>query len=272
MATLRIKYLATSVQMQMHLLVFLPEPLLSTGQDSAIAAPLKVLWLLHGEGGDCSDWTRLSMVEHHAQTANIALVMPNLDNAMAMDMAHGGYPYFSYLLEDLPRHVRSLVRVLSDRPEDNFVAGVSTGGYGAVKWMLRAPGCFAACACLWGELDMVAALREKEASGGLGDDWAAAFGSAALLAGSGDDLLHLAAQRRDGDLSWASIHVASDARDEGAARNQRAAARLREAGAEVVLHETAGESGWPTWDDALRNFIGNVVVGTGTHGRPDVAR
>ena len=61
-ATLKIKFLATSIQMQMHLLVFLPESIAGLG--AAECARLKVLWLLHGEGGDCSDWTRLSMVEH----------------------------------------------------------------------------------------------------------------------------------------------------------------------------------------------------------------
>lgn len=137
MAVLKIKYLATTTKMQMHFSVFLPDAAvcdLGRGTDSK----LKVLWLLHGEGGDCSDWLRLSMIEHHADKAGVALVMPNMDNSMYMDMAHGGYPYFTYLAEDLPAHVRDLISLLSDRREDNVVAGVGAGGYGALVGAARA--------------------------------------------------------------------------------------------------------------------------------------
>jgi S-formylglutathione hydrolase FrmB len=271
MATLRIKYLATSVQMQMHLLVFLPEPLPGAGVDGASDARLKVLWLLHGEGGDCTDWTRLSMVEHHAQAAHIALVMPNLDNSMGMDMAHGGYPYFTYLAHDLPAHVRDLVRVLSDRTEDNFVAGVGAGGHAAVKWALREPGMFAAAACLSGELDMAAALREKEKLGTLSDAWAAAFGSASRLEGSEDDILQLARQRLEGSLPGATVHLATSGQDESLGRNREAVAQLRLAGLHVVEQAQDGKGGWSLWNEALRGFIERIVMPERGSGRPDVA-
>jgi S-formylglutathione hydrolase FrmB len=268
MATLRIKYLATSVQMQMHLLVFLPEPLLRSGHEGGIDARLKVLWLLHGEGGDCSDWTRLSMIEHHAQASHIALVMPNLDNSMGMDMAHGGYPYFAYLAHDLPSHVRDLVRVLSHRTEDNFVAGVGAGGHAAVKWTVREPGMFAAAACLSGELDMAAALRKKEALGTLSDEWAAAFGSVSRLEGSEDDVLQVARQRLEGRQPAATIHLATGSQDESLDRNRQAAAQLRLAGLPVVEEELEGKGGWLLWDEALRRFIERVVM---PERSPDVA-
>jgi putative tributyrin esterase len=253
MATLRIKFLATSIQMQMHLLVFLPESIARF--DAASTEKLKVLWLLHGEGGDCSDWTRLSMIEHYAQQANIALVMPDLANSMCMNMAHGGYPYFTYLSEDLPRHLHHLVRVLSDRKEDNFVAGVSTGGYGAVKWMLRAPDMFSACACLSGEIDMVSALREREARGTLTDEWMAAFGDAARLAGTADDTLDLCVQHAQRGDALAPIHLAFSERDEGLPRQRETARKLRELGLPVHVNEASNDHGWTFWDARMKAFI-----------------
>lgn len=258
MATLRIKFLATSIQMQMHLLVFLPESI--ARPDAAPDAGLKVLWLLHGEGGDCSDWTRLSMIEHHAQRAGIALVMPDLANSMCMDMVHGGYPYFTYLSTDLPRHLHHLVRVLSKRQEDNFVAGVSTGGYGAVKWMLTAPQMFSACACLSGDIDMVSALRERQARGALSDDWMAAFGDADRLAGTPHDALALCVQlARRGD-AVAPIHLAFSAREDGVQRQRETARRLRELGLPVQVHETTDDHGWTLWDARIKDFIETSIM------------
>jgi S-formylglutathione hydrolase FrmB len=263
MATLRIKFLATSVGMQMHLMVFLPEPL--AGSPACPGERLRVLWLLHAEAGDCSDWLRLSMIEHHAQAANLALVMPNLNNSMCMNMAHGGYPYFDYLTQELPRHVRHLVPVLSARREDNFVAGIGTGGHGAAKWLLGIPGMFAGCACLSGELDMVAALRHGEAEGALADDKLAAFGGPAQLEGTLDDIMHLISGGLPAGALPASLYLAASNREACNARNAGPASRLQALGMEVVTRDSAQESGWPFWDDALRDFIGRLSKA----GRPD---
>ena len=270
MATLKIKFLATTIKMQMHLAVFLPEA--ARRNDAPLAAgPLKALWLLHGEGGDCSDWLRLSMVEHHAQAAGIALVMPNLDNSMAMDMAHGGYPYFGYLLNDLPRHVRHLVGSLSTAREDNFVAGVGSGGHGAVKWMLRAPQMFSAAACLSGDIDMTAALRAREMAGELGDAWAAAFGTSARLAESEDDVMRLCRERAGAGEPVPPIVVATSERDSAFARNRQAVRDLAALGLNVSSREERSGCGWPFWDAQLREFIDTVVAPGRRVGDGDVA-
>ena len=259
MADMRIKFLATSVQMQMHLSVFLPDSVIA---DPACMAPdgLKTLWLLHGEGGDRSDWQRLSMVEHHAQAAGIALVMPNMDNSMYMDMAHGGYPYFRYLSQDLPAHARDLVRVLSARPQDNYVAGVGVGGYGALKWALRSPGSFAAAAAFSAPVDIVGALRAKAAAGALADDWAAAFGDAGRVEGTPDDILFLARQAVAANEATSRIRLALSRRDEGFAEHAAAARALSELGLSVDLHEEPDAAGWPFWSDRVGAFIDAIAA------------
>jgi S-formylglutathione hydrolase FrmB len=258
MATLRIKFLATSVKMQMHLQVFLP--------DSFVLAPaiqergLKALWLLHGEGGDCSDWSRLTNVERWAEEANLALIMPNMDNSMYMDMAHGRYPYFSYLTEELPAYVHNLVRLISARKEDNFVAGFGVGGYGAVKWLLNFPDMFSAAACLCGDVDMVSALERMEGAGGLADDWAAAFGCSTDLAGSRSDNLHMLRRRVEATLPPLPIYLASTMQDGNAGAGRKAVDALREAGADPVLYEGAGRDNATIIDDAIADFILRIVA------------
>lgn len=260
MATLRIKFLATSIKMQMHLQVFLP--------DAYVLAPvaplrpgLKVLWLLHGEGGDCSDWTRLSNVERYAQEANVALVMPNVDNSMYTDMAHGGYPYFTYLTEELPAYLRNLVRLLPGRQEDNFVAGFGVGGYAAVKWLLNFPDMFSAAACVCGELDMVSALASMEGDGGLADDFAAAFGSSAALAGSQGDNLHMLRRRAEANLPLAPIYFAPGSSGARSGRATESTEMLRRLGFDPILHDGGGlEDDAMVADSAISDFIRQVVA------------
>lgn len=258
MANMRIKFLATSVQMQMHLSVFLP--------DAAIADPasipdsgLKTLWLLHGEGGSYSDWQRLSMVEHHAQAAGIALVMPNMDNSMYMDMAHGGYPYFRYLMEDLPVHVRDVVRVLSRRQQDNYAAGVGVGGYGALKWALRLPGTFEAAAAFSAPVDIVAALRAKERAKMLTYDWVAAFGEAARIEGTQDDLFLLARQVARTSKKRTRLYLSASQGEDSFAESVASAQGLSDLGLPVELRETVA-GGWPVWSDCVGAFIDTITA------------
>jgi putative tributyrin esterase len=66
-----------------------------------------------------------------------------------------GPAYWTFVIEELPRFVRSV----SDRREDNFVAGLSMIGYGALKLALNRSEKFAAAISLSGVLDIVSVLR-----------------------------------------------------------------------------------------------------------------
>lgn len=110
----------------------------------------QVLWLLHGISADESDWQRFSSVERYAQGKNVAVVMPDGYNSMYVDNPWGG-KYFSYLTQELPTILCSLLP-LSAKREDNFIAGLSMGGYGAFRAALLKPERYAAAASLSGGL------------------------------------------------------------------------------------------------------------------------
>src|SRR5690242_20985985 len=110
------------------------------------------LYLLHGLGDDDTAWTRYTGLERYVETLDLAVVMPQAHRSFYTDGARGN-PYWTFLSKELPDRVRAFFR-LSDRPEDTFVAGLSMGGYGALKWALREPARFAAVASMSGALDM----------------------------------------------------------------------------------------------------------------------
>lgn len=109
----------------------------------------KVLWLLHGAFGDSSDWLRKTNIELYATERNLAVVMPSGLNSNYSNWNDFmlGYRMFDYLTEELMPLIYGWLPI-SDRREDNFIAGRSSGGRGAIKYAVNHPDKFAAMASL----------------------------------------------------------------------------------------------------------------------------
>ena len=109
---------------------------------------LPVLTLLHGMGDDATAWMRKSCVECYALEHGLAVVMPDGGLSCYENMAHGG-AYRDYICDELPLTMRKTFP-LSTQREQNFIAGCSMGGFGALKLGLARPelwskiGCFSA--------------------------------------------------------------------------------------------------------------------------------
>src|SRR3954463_14247195 len=154
MALLRCDVFSDALGLSTSMTVILPQPTTSqigmTG--GAPAEPPPVLYLLHGLSDDDTIWLRRTSIERYVAPLGLAVVMPQVHRSFYADEAYGGR-YWTFLSEELPQLVGSLFRI-SDRREDTFVAGLSMGGYGALKWALRQPDRFAAAASLSGAVDV----------------------------------------------------------------------------------------------------------------------
>jgi S-formylglutathione hydrolase FrmB len=89
-----------------------------------------VLWLLHGATDDYTMWQRYSSIERYIRKAGIAAVLPNVDNSFYTNIDAGRY--FDFVTDELPKLCQKLFPISAD-PKDNFVAGMSMGGYGTMK-------------------------------------------------------------------------------------------------------------------------------------------
>ena len=109
----------------------------------------KVLWLLHGTYGDQTDWVRKSNIELYAAEKNLAVVMPPAlnSNYSNWEQTMLGFRMFDYLTEELMPMVYGWLPI-SDKREDNFIAGLSMGGRGTIKYAVNHPERFAAAAVL----------------------------------------------------------------------------------------------------------------------------
>ena len=105
-----------------------------------------VLWLLHGSGDDHTAWQRLTSIERYAERYGIAVVMPSADHSGYCNDAHG-FRYFDYAAKELPETMHSFFGFSTAR-EDNFVCGLSMGGWGALKVGFALPERYAAVGVL----------------------------------------------------------------------------------------------------------------------------
>ncbi|AWB47023.1 esterase [Paenibacillus sp. CAA11] len=211
---------------------------------------LPVLYLLHGLGGDHTEWTRQSSIERYAEAKGVALVLPRADRSYYTDMKQGGL-FFTYLSQELPEIVGSLFPI-SQRREDTFVAGISMGGYGAFKLALRCPEQYAAAASLSGGLDIVRRLSGP--NGFAPDEAERIFGSVDAVKGSDNDLFELAAAlgaRGTQPLLFQCCGT-EDFMYEG---NQAFLHHARQAGLEITYEEETAGHEWKYWDRVSQRLL-----------------
>ncbi len=156
----------------------------STGCDGRAQYP--VLYLLHGLSDNHTIWMRRTSIERYAAKYPLIVVMPNGDRGFYTDMAEGDR-YWTMLSEELPQIVRNLFPV-SEKREDTFAAGLSMGGYGALKLALRRPDLFAGAVGLSAVTDIPAWFDIPERR----EFSCRIFGSKERIAANGDDLFALA--------------------------------------------------------------------------------
>jgi putative tributyrin esterase len=227
----------------------------SGGRGSSDGPP--VLYLLHGRTDDHSAWARNSSVERYAVASGVAVVMPAVQRSFYTDEVHGDR-YWTFLSEELPALVGSMFRV-SQRREDTFVAGLSMGGYGAIKWALRDPDRFAAAASMSGALDIQVLLQDPERREELVDR---VFGPDPDPA---DDLFALLESAESPRLP--RLHVSCGTEDHLLDHSRRFAADAEARGVDVTVDFRPGEHEWGFWDTEIQTVLGWLPLVNGP--RPD---
>lgn len=168
MAFMQVQFFSESLHMAVAADVILPQAVSrEIGLDSRESSMGKhpVLWLLHGATDDHTTWQRRTSIERYAASRGLAVVMPSAHLSSYSNLAHGG-AFYTYISDELPQIMREFFP-LSERREDNFIAGNSMGGYGALKIGINHPERYAAIGCF-----SSAANRGKplENAGGLFDE------------------------------------------------------------------------------------------------------
>jgi len=137
--------------------------LLPVGFASNPTAKYPVLYLLHGGGGEYTDWTSNTHVEAYTANDPVLVAMP----AAASSGIDGWYTNWTNGGAGGPPrwetfHLTELSQLLErdwQASTQRSVAGLSLGGYGSIMYTARNPGFFKASASYSGVLDVTAFLQ-----------------------------------------------------------------------------------------------------------------
>ncbi|WP_315793781.1 alpha/beta hydrolase family protein [Paenibacillus sp. BIC5C1] len=209
------------------------------------------LYLLHGLSDDDSIWLRRTSIERYVADLGIAVVMPQVHRSFYTDMAEGGR-YWTFISEELPALARSFFP-LSHKREDNFVAGLSMGGYGAFKLALHKPEQYAAAASLSGALDMVAHMDNRIVKALSDAEFKRIFG--AEIKGSENDLLHLLEESKASQGPKPLLYQCCGTEDFLYDENQTFRQACAQTDFQLTYEEEPGGHDWGYWDEKIQNVL-----------------
>lgn len=249
MAHLRCDFFAETLGLSTSMTVLLPEPASGQiGMGGSTRAGVPVLYLLHGLSDDDTIWSRRTSIERYVAELGIAVVMPQVHTSFYSDEVHG-LPFWTFLTDELPVVVQRFFRLSQDR-EDTFVAGLSMGGYGAMKWALREPARFAAAASLSGALGLGHGFESPDPA--LAATLRRVFGDEPVT-GTPDDVLHLASTADPGSLP--ALYVACGTDDFLYPANQEFVRRAGESGLAMTVDFGPGDHEWSYWDAQIQRVL-----------------
>lgn len=235
-----------------------------------------VLYLLHGLKGAAHTWTSYTSIERYLYESEkkMIVVMPEMHNNFYTDQAIG-WPYLKFVAEELPRIIETFFRV-SPKREDTYVAGLSMGGYGAMKIALTYPEKFGFGASFSGALDIVALMQDeqpeikhegKNLRGKQSDTEVVLatrefiFGPQGTLKGSKNDLHHLLHQVKDEGRPMPKLYISCGSADTLFPSAVQMRDMAKDLGYDVKFHEerNMGHS-WAFWDKEVEKLIRDIIV------------
>lgn len=249
MALLRCDFFAETLGLSTSMTVILPQETSGQiGMRGSVGEDVPVLYLLHGLSDDDTIWTRRTSIERYVAPLGIAVVMPQVHQSFYADEVHG-LPFWTFLTEELPTLVHGFFRTSTER-EDTFVAGLSMGGYGAMKWALREPQRFAAAASLSGALGLSNEYGHDDP--GIRAVIDRAFGDVPIE-GSENDVRRLV--RTADPSALPALYVACGTDDFLYGESVAFIDDARSAGIGLTTSLGAGDHDWAYWDREIQDVL-----------------
>lgn len=246
MALIHCNYFSYVLGLSCSMYVILPQH--SNGQTKAPCEKHPVLYLLHGYSDDHTIWLRRTSIERYVSEMDLAVIMPEVHLSYYTDMAIGG-KYYTFLTEELPSIARSFFHLSAAR-EDNFAAGLSMGGYGALKLALGRPDMYAAGASLSGAVDIeeIVEMRPRNA-------FDAVFGDVNKIPGSENDLFHLARTLGDSEGIKPKLFQCCGTEDFLYNQNIRFRDFIKKFPYDYTYEEEPGGHSWDYWDKKIQRVL-----------------
>lgn len=255
MAFLEVNFFSETLGMCTAMNVVLPQRKggRSTQVDWNADGTYPVLYLLHGMSDDQTIWCRRTSIERYADEKGIAVIMPTTHLGWYTDMKHG-FRYFTFLTEELPAICHDFFPNLSQRREDTFVAGLSMGGYGALKCGICAPEKFSAAAALSAATDSGWFVSDSLKHNPQDHFWTDIFGTPDENRGSINDLF-AQAEKHAQEKDHPKFYMWCGESDTLLGQNRAMHEHLVKLGYDVTYEESPGDHQWKYWDEKIQTVL-----------------
>ena len=134
MAVLNCDYFSVARKGSISFSVILPVDPPPVGLDPVkyVGGPFPTIYLLHGYSGNRNNWLYNEAVMDWAARHGYAVVMPDGTNRFYLDNEDTGELYGEFIGRELVEITRSMFP-LSTHREETVIAGISMGGFGAIR-------------------------------------------------------------------------------------------------------------------------------------------
>jgi putative tributyrin esterase len=233
---------SASLDRDMHYLALLP-------RDYGNGRRFPVLYLLHGLYGDYKNWESRTGIESYGKTMSLLIVMPDADDSWYTNSATIPRDKFEdYITQDLISEIDRKYRTIRERSA-RAIAGLSMGGYGAVKLALEHPDLFAFAASLSGAFNAPGDLDHVRPE--FGANLLEVFGKAGSRTRTENDIFLLLKTVH----AYPYFYLACGTEDFFLGTNRALAAQLSSQRVPYEYHETTGGHTWEYWDSALNPML-----------------
>jgi putative tributyrin esterase len=235
-----------SLHRDIHYLILLP-------RDYSNGRRFPVLYLLHGLYGDYKNWDTRTHLESTAAQLSFLIVTPDADDSWYTNSATEPEDRFEdYIVKDLVSEVDSKYRTIREK-RARAIAGLSMGGYGAVKLGLKYPELFAFAGSLSGAFDATQDLDDLRPEFRV--KLLEVFGNPGSRTRKENDVFLLLKSSRDHPY----FYVACGTSDFFLDTNRAITAQLAKQQIPYEYRETPGGHTWEYWDSELTPLLQAVA-------------
>lgn len=214
-----------------------------------------VVYLLHGLGGHFDNWTDKTKLAEYAAAFGFIIVMPEGGDGWYTDSATvPNDRYETYIADELIFEIDKKFRTISDR-QQRAIAGLSMGGYGAVKFGLKYPDKFVLAGSFSGAFD-AASLNEKNSSAWIAKSIMSVFGKDESDTRRTNDIFRIVRELPAEKTSVLPFFYVDCGTEDLFAGNNREFMRLLvEKKIKHEYRQLPGGHTWIYWDAQIREFL-----------------
>ena len=257
MAIIEVNFISKCLMRTVTFNAIIPVDKFGPQAENAEQKPLKTLYLLHGIFGNYTDWVNGTRIQAWAEANDLAVIMPSGENRFYLDDEKSGELYGEFIGKELVEFTRKLFP-LSDKREDTFIAGLSMGGYGAIRNGLKYAenfGCVIGLSAAlvhdtWKDADNSAPIFTFRRN-----YYEAIFGEYDKVKGSDKDPKALLLKLKEEGRPVPKMYLCCGTEDGLVTANRDFRDFLNENGVDLTYVEGHGKHDWVLWDTYIKKVL-----------------